>query len=761
MKELVAGLIPHASQFPVHHLTDWMTSSSAVAFAVATYQGWFPDHASEKVCCFGSLLSNANLSAPCRPQVNQPTPASRGSTRLKRSLAWWNFTFAVPRAINEDETSSRYTFDDLENQRSSDDPHVDLVHPISRSEAGLSRSIEQLVCQSSLLDKLSAVYLHVLASEQWNASRLALCHRNYMTSAANLIHHLAIRSLDIEQLKHDAICTGLLDLGTINSHVLASVTAGIQLCHYASSNSPSAQDNIGLRPHSAESLDKRKNGDFSINALRKRASLNRERLFGTFHDRRTTLIMVTIGMEATQSESLIPDLLNKGTTVFRINCAHGDSSLWSEIIRRVRHNSRALEKPCRILMDLAGPKLRTGRLKPGPCVIKVSPKRDASGEVMVPAQVWLLQKGAWAPHAHVPPDAVLYIDGPELLDRLGPRDVLRFHDARGRERVLKINSKLHATGGHSFLAECPRTAYIHSGAEMHLKGKKGKHLLGRVVDVPASEPFIRLRVGDLLIITRDSSCEREPTGGAHRITCPSGYLFDSVKPGERIYFDDGKIEGVIQGTGHSEVIVSITRAGIRGTKLGSDKSINIPESSIRFQGLTSKDLMDLDFVSSCADMVGVSFVRDVQDIVLLRRELEQRKLDNLGIILKIETESGFKNLPLLLLEAMKGPNPLGVMIARGDLAVECGWEKLAYLQEEILSICGAAHVPVLESLVKSGVPTRAEITDVALGRRASCIMLNKGKNLLEAVATLNAILHSTPSKITVQMKHLVLSSHSI
>lgn len=548
-------------------------------------------------------------------------------------------------------------------------------------------------------------------------------NRNYTASAANLVHYLAIKSLDIELLKENPICIVLLNLQTINSHVLASIKAGIQLCNYANLNSLEDQENSLVTTHLTESLDQRRYGDFTINAMRKRVSLNRERLFGAFHDGRTAHIMVTVGIEATQSEPLIPDLLNNGATVFRINCAHGDSNLWSEIIRRVKHHSRVLEKPCRILMDLAGPKLRTGRFKPGPCVVKVSPKRNASGEVTIPAQIWLLQRGACPPPAHVPPDAVLFIDGPELLGKLGHGNVLRFCDARGKERVLKISGRLHVTGGNGYLAECSKTAYVHSGAELHLKQKKGKHLVGRVVEVPATEPFIRLKVGDLLIISRDSSCGTEPVNGAHRVTCPSSYLFDSVKPGQPIFFDDGKIQGVIQGSSSSEVIVSITHAGVQGTKLGSDKSINIPESNIRFQGLTSKDLTDLEFVSSCADMVGISFVRDVQDIVLLHRELKQRKLENVGIILKIETRGGFENLPPLLLEAMKCPHPLGVMIARGDLAVECGWERLAYLQEEILSICGAAHVPViwatqvLESLVKSGVPTRAEITDVAHGMR--------------------------------------------
>jgi pyruvate kinase len=86
------------------------------------------------------------------------------------------------------------------------------------------------------------------------------------------------------------------------------------------------------------------------------------------------------------------------------------------------------------------------------------------------------------------------------------------------------------------------------------------------------------------------------------------------------------------------------------------------------------------------------------------------------------------------------------MIARGDLAVECGWERLAELQEEILWICEAAHLPaiwatqVLEGLAKYGRPTRAEITDAAMGVRAECVMLNKGPHAVEAVRSLDDIL---------------------
>ncbi|KAL5999028.1 Plakophilin-4 [Asimina triloba] len=502
----------------------------------------------------------------------------------------------------------------------------------------------------------------------------------------------------------------------------------------------------------------------AITTMRKMASSHEESLFGSPPIGRSSHVMVTVGREVIHKQTLIKDLVKAGANVFRINCAHDDPSIWSEIIRCVKISSQQLEKSCRILMDLAGPKLRTGTLKAGPNILKISPKKDFMGEIISPAQVWLSHEGC-DPPSHLSPDAVLLLDDEWYLNRLEAGSVVRFSDVRGRKRTLKISKKFQVVGGFGYVADCSSNAYVGLGTELYIKGKKNKISLGRVVNVPPVEQFIRLKVGDLLTISRDPCLSPNEPGnsetGALRVTCSSGRLFDSVKPGEPIAFDDGRIWGVIEGVSISEIVVSITQASQKGSKLGSEKSINIPKSAMQFEGLTSKDLMDLDFVAANADMVGISFIREVRDVLIVQQELEKRNLRKLGIVLKIETESGFEKLPLLLLQAMQSPNPLGVMIARGDLAVECGWDRLADMQEEILSICSAAHVPViwatqvLESLVKVGLPTRAEITDVANGMRANCIMLNKGKHLVEAVSTLDSISCSR-KKTKPELKPLVL-----
>ena len=161
--------------------------------------------------------------------------------------------------------------------------------------------------------------------------------------------------------------------------------------------------------------------------------------------------------------------------------------------------------------------------------------------------------------------------------------------------------------------------------------------------------------------------------------------------------------------------------------------------------LTAKDIEDLSFVATHADVVELSFANTAGDVRQLQELLARFGNHQPAIVLKIETRRGFQNLPEMLLAAMRTPC-CGVMIARGDLAVETGFERLAEVQEEILWICEAAHVPViwatqvLETLAKTGMPSRAEITDAAMGIRAECVMLNKGPHVVSAVRALDDIL---------------------
>lgn len=222
-------------------------------------------------------------------------------------------------------------------------------------------------------------------------------------------------------------------------------------------------------------------------------------------------------------------------------------------------------------------------------------------------------------------------------------------------------------------------------------------------------------------------------------------VFEHARRGERVYFDDGKIGGVITEVEPEHITVKITQAAANGSKLRPEKGINLPDTELSLPPLTEADLANLPFIAANADIVGYSFVRRPKDVEELQAALAKLGHGDIGIVLKIETKETFNNLPRLLLTAMRSPK-VGVMIARGDLAVEIGFERIAEVQEEILWVCEAAHIPiiwatqVLEKLAKKGTASRAEITDAAMAARAECVMLNKGPYIVNAVETLDNII---------------------
>lgn len=220
-------------------------------------------------------------------------------------------------------------------------------------------------------------------------------------------------------------------------------------------------------------------------------------------------------------------------------------------------------------------------------------------------------------------------------------------------------------------------------------------------------------------------------------------IIDDVKINDKVLFDDGMIHTVVLSKTSDEVELLITHC--YKSKLSSHKGINLPDTVLNLPALTEKDILNLPFVCKNADIAGYSFVRTPKDVQFLYDQLNQHQAKDLGIVFKIENKEAFENLPFIILEGMKR-NTIGVMIARGDLAVEIGFERISEVQNEILWICEAAHIPViwatqvLENLAKTGIPTRAEISDVVQGVQAECIMLNKGPFINDAIKMLKNIL---------------------
>lgn len=314
-------------------------------------------------------------------------------------------------------------------------------------------------------------------------------------------------------------------------------------------------------------------------------------------------------------------------------------------------------------------------------------------------------------------------------------DELRLTDARGRARELRVLTVSDA----GVVVGFDRTTYFETGLQI-----EGPDAAATVGDLPEVRQHLFVRAGDELRLQRSLEPQPATQVGPHRIGCTLEEVFTDARPGERILFDDGKIAGTIREVTPDELVVDVERAGA-GIKLRAEKGINLPDTTLRIPALTASDRANLPFVAAHADLVNLSFVQSPADVADLIAELEALDATGIGITLKIETGPAFEALPQMLLEAMRWGD-VGVMIARGDLAVELGFERLAEVQEEILWLCEAAHVPViwatqvLDTLARTGLPSRSEVTDAAMGRRAEAVMLNKGPFIVEAIEALESIL---------------------
>ncbi len=355
---------------------------------------------------------------------------------------------------------------------------------------------------------------------------------------------------------------------------------------------------------------------------------NTREVLGPCSPERPIALLVTCPTEAADDPAFMLKLAGHGVEAIRINCAHDDAESWKRTIDNLRAAEKATGRTMKIMMDLAGPKIRTG--------------------------------------------AVLTPDHEE-----------------------------------------------------------------------------RMGVGDLLVITPPGGLDRVERGEVRfAVECTLPDAVSRAAVGQRLFVDDGKLGARIERIEPWGLVARAFLASGKGLKLKSEKGLNFPDTDLGISPLTGKDHADLDFVAAHADGVGFSFVQSASDVAMLQEALRERRpadWQSLSLVLKIETPKAVSNLPEIIVQAA-GQQAIAVMIARGDLAVEMGFARLAEMQEEILWIGEAAHVPViwatqvLEHLIKKGTPSRGEMTDAAMAARAECVMLNKGPYLFETIAELELLL---------------------
>ncbi len=464
---------------------------------------------------------------------------------------------------------------------------------------------------SDLLNEVARLRMSVAADgkatfKRW---RPQLERRPFAMSALNLAHYLALRSRDLRPLQRRLMALGLSSLGRAEGRVLATLdSVTVALAAQAGVPSPVRMPSYRQFFRGEERLKK-----------------NTDILFGPPPQGRVGRILVTLATEAAEEPDFILRLAEHGADAVRINCAHDDAAHWGKMIAHVRAAEAKLGRRIRVLMDIAGPKIRTRKV--------VTPRH---------------------------------------------RDTLHIGD-----EILLVRDK-HASD---------------------------------IDDVP------------------------------FQTRCTLRGAFDRLKVGDPVSIDDGKLRGTIVREIAAGLVARMNDGRLKGMKLKPEKSLNFPGVDLALDPLTEQDGHDLDFIVLHADMIGYSFVETAEDVAYLQDELAGRRADwqKLALIAKIETPRAVHNLPEIIVQGATR-QPFGVMIARGDLAVEMGFSRVAEMQEEILWICEAAHIPaiwatqVLEDLVKTGLASRGEMTDAAMSARAECVMLNKGENILAGVDSLNHLL---------------------
>jgi pyruvate kinase len=575
----------------------------------------------------------------------------------------------------------------------------------------LIADIEQLIAEASAYAKT-------------HKDKVGNVHPAYKDSALNLLHYAALRKKDLSRIQKRLGNMGLSRLGKAESHILPSLLTTLSILHVLS----------GLSEDSHLDLP-----ELSIKKSKRRLKKHVQRLLGKRPKGRSSRIMVTMPAEAAENPELIVQMMRGGMNVARINCAHDAPKVWKRIIDNIHNASKELQVSCVISMDLAGPKIRTGAVEQGPQIRKIRPRKNVRGKIVKAARLWLGPTNE--------PNAPHYLPLTDF-SKIREKSFLHFRDTRNKQRVLKI-LEVQENG---CWAAVKRTSYFETGMPLFLEAEL-IHPMCTIGDLPHLQGSIYLAPGDhLRLVKKQITASHRSMGSNEEVPrpiemhCTNSAVLAQVKEGESVLFDDGKIGGIVIAKDGRGITIKINTVRLGGAKLRADKGINFPQSDLKISGLTEKDRQDLKFVTKHADVVNMSFVNTPHDVEELLGAIEKTgKLNDLGVILKIETQKGFSNLVDIILAGMR-TYPMGIMTARGDLALEVGWQNIAIIQREIMKLCHAAHVPdiwatqVFENLAKTGVPSRAEMTDVWVAKRSESVMLNKGPYIIEAIALLDVIL---------------------
>jgi pyruvate kinase len=229
---------------------------------------------------------------------------------------------------------------------------------------------------------------------------------------------------------------------------------------------------------------------------------------------------------------------------------------------------------------------------------------------------------------------------------------------------------------------------------------------------------LNLRPGSRIALTVRGEVSEEE----HSVDVNYEHLVDDIKTGDVVLVDNGTIHLKVLQKKRNQLTCEVLTEGV----LGSRRHINLPGVRVRLPALTDKDIADVELgIELGVDFIAMSFCREAEDVLRLKAILDYRKAKQ-KVVAKLEDQEAIRNLAGIIEESD------AIMVARGDLGIECPYEELPIIQRRIVKECVLKGKPVivathmLESMISSPSPTRAEITDVsnAVFEQCDAIMLS-------------------------------------
>lgn len=582
----------------------------------------------------------------------------------------------------------------------------------------------------SALDALTADIDEAVAQRQ---DALTAVHSSYRSGAENLVAYLALRSADRRDLQHELTALGAPSLQFPELDVRAKITAARTLVSAL----------IGDESQDA-TLEQMASVKEALKAAEKRLSVNSDEMMGVPCEPRSTRIMVSVPRKAADDPTVMDNLLGAGAEIARINLVYDNATVWKKMAGHIRETALHLHRTIPIAVDLPGPKILTGPVADGPRVGSSTVVRYDDGEMRYPSRLWLVPESLEG-NLPEPPEMEgtrplrMMVEN-EWFENLELGIKVRTADNRGVQRSFLVMEK-HDDGA---LLQGDRSTWIRNHAMLEVNFERT-----RVRGIPPLRRGVHLERGDELLLTADLTPVDPPRDGeVAQIGCTEPSIFEALKVGDPVLFNDGALYSTVEKLGPGEALLRITQAKDGGQTIYENCGINLPGTQLNLSAVTEEDEQVLLATADFASIVEVSFVRtvqDVQDALAMVRRVEEHSGRPLGIVLKLETLEAMQNLPEILLELMKHEQ-VGVMVARGDMAAELGIMQMVEAPSYVVNLCEAAQIPViigsdiLDTLTNWGQPTRAEVTDAAWAQRAECVMLDQGKHMVETVQALSSLL---------------------